>query len=117
MDVSTSFDEQSGSNDFVLGQSKAKRRTGDGCSSDVKGQQGGGNQSQFVLHHHKPQQMQAQRHLHSRGVEVGALCDQHLNKLHVAIRNSKRKRRLGNTFDRVTEEDGVRLVAATSAVG
>ena len=117
MDVSTSFDEQSGSIDFALGQSKAKRRLGDGSRSDVKGQQGGGNQSQFVLHHHKPQQMQAQRHLHSRGVEVSALCDQHLNKLHVATENRKTKRRLGNTFDRVTEEDGVRLVAATPAVG
>ena len=117
IEVSTSFDEQSGSVDFALGQSKAKRRIGSSSRSDVKGQQGGGNQSQFVLHHHKPQQMQAQQHLHCRGVEVGALCDQHLNKLHVAIRNSKRKRRLGNTFDRVTEEDGVRLVAATPAVG
>ena len=117
MDVSTSFDEQSGSIDFAFHESKAKRRIGSSSSSDVKGQQGGGNQSQFVLHHHKPQQMQAQRHLHCRGVEVGALCDQHLNKLHVALQNSKNKRRLGKTLVRVTEEDGVRLVAATPAVG
>jgi len=48
IDVSTSFDEQSGSIDFALGQSKAKRRLGDGSRSDVKGQQGGGNQSQFA---------------------------------------------------------------------
>ena len=117
MDVSTSFDEQSGSIEFALGQSKAKRRIGSSSSTEVKGQQGGGNQSQFVLHHHKPQQMQAQRHLHSRGVEVSALRDQHLNKLHVASQNSKNKRRQRFTFDRVAEEDGVRLVAATPAVG
>ena len=61
--------------------------------------------------------MQAQHNSLLWGVQIGALCDQHLNKLHVAFENRKTKRRLGNTFDRVAEEDGVRLVAATPAVG
>ena len=40
MDVSTSFDEQSGSIDFAFHESKAKRRIGDGSRSDVKGVRG-----------------------------------------------------------------------------
>jgi len=117
MDVSTSFDEQSGSIEFAFCESKAKRRIGDGSRSDVKGQQGGGNQSQFVLHHHKPQQMQAPQNSLHWGVQIGALCDQHLNKLHVTNRNRYKERRDRRILLGGTEKDGVRLVAATPAVG
>jgi hypothetical protein len=50
--------------------------------------------------------MQAPRHLHYRGAEIGALCYQHLDKLHVATVNSNSKRRLGNTSGRVAVGGG-----------
>jgi hypothetical protein len=52
--------------------------------------------------------MQAPRHLHSNGLQIGALCYQHLDKLHVATQNSKSKRRLRNTLGRVTVGGGGR---------
>jgi len=50
--------------------------------------------------------MQAPRHLRCRNAEIGALCYQHLDKLHVALQNSKNKRRRGNTLGRVTVGGG-----------
>ena len=50
--------------------------------------------------------MQAPRHLRSRGVEIGALCYQHLDKLHVATQNSMSNRQIGNTSGRVTVGGG-----------
>ena len=50
--------------------------------------------------------MQAPRHLRSSNVEIGALCYQHLDKLHVATVNRKNKRRLENTSGRVTVGGG-----------
>jgi hypothetical protein len=52
--------------------------------------------------------MQAPRHLRSRNVEIGALCYQHLDKLHVATVNSNNKRRRENTLGRVTVGGGGR---------
>ena len=39
-------------------------------------------------------------------VQVGALCYQHLDKLHVALQNSKSNRRIGNTLGRVAVGGG-----------
>ena len=50
--------------------------------------------------------MQAPRHLRCRNVEIGALCYQHLDKLHVALQNSKSNRRIGNTLGRVAVGGG-----------
>ena len=50
--------------------------------------------------------MQAPHNSLHRGVQVGALCYQHLDKLHVALQNSKSKRRLRNTLGRVTVGGG-----------
>ena len=50
--------------------------------------------------------MQAPRHLRCRNAEIGALCYQHLDKLHVALQNSKNKRRIGNTLGRVAVGGG-----------
>jgi hypothetical protein len=49
------------------------------------------------------------------GVEVGALCYQHINKLHVATVNSKHKRRLGKTLGRVTVGGGRGEVEGSNA--
>ena len=50
--------------------------------------------------------MQAPRHLRCRNAEIGALCYQHLDKLHVALQKSKNKRRRRNTLGRVTVGGG-----------
>jgi hypothetical protein len=52
--------------------------------------------------------MQAPHNSLHWGVQVGALCYQHLDKLHVATVNSKSKRRLRNTLGRVTVGGGGR---------
>ena len=50
--------------------------------------------------------MQAPYNSLHRGVQVGALCYQHLDKLHVALQNSKNKRRCRNTLGRVAVGGG-----------
>ena len=61
--------------------------------------------------------MKAPRHLRCRRVEIGALCYQHLDKLHVALQNSKNKRRRGNTLGRVTVGGGGRGEVGGSNAG
>ena len=52
--------------------------------------------------------MQAPHNSLHWGVQVGALCYQHLDKLHVATVNSNNKRRRENTLGRVTVGGGGR---------
>ena len=59
--------------------------------------------------------MQAPRNSLQGVVEVGALCYQHLDKLHVATVNSNNKRRRENTFGRVTVGGGRGEVGGSNA--